>query len=44
MNKIRYYWFAIRWLYRNRTWDNTRQKYKALAKDYAAYERGKTNP
>ena len=39
MEKIRYYLFAIKWLWRNREWSNTRQKFKALekeARDYVA--------
>ena len=28
--RFKYYLFAIRWLWENRTWDDTRQKYKAL--------------
>ena len=32
MNKIRYYLFCIKWLYHNREWTSTRQKYKALDK------------
>ena len=39
MKKLRYYWFAIRWLYRNKDWGESRQKYKALAREYAAYEK-----
>lgn len=27
---IKYYIFAIRWLWKNRRWSNTRQKFKAL--------------
>lgn len=30
MDKLRYYIFAIRWLWRNRSWANTRQKWKAM--------------
>ncbi len=29
---IRYYLFCIKWLWRNRKWDNLRQKFKALEK------------
>jgi hypothetical protein len=32
MKKVRYYLFAICWLWRNREWSNTRQKFKALEK------------
>lgn len=34
MDKIRFYIFCIRWLWKNRTWAETRQKYKALARDW----------
>ena len=33
---IRYYLFCIKWLWQNRKWDNSRQKFKALQK---AWER-----
>ena len=33
MEKIKYYIFAIKWLWKNRTWDNTRQKFKAMEKE-----------
>ena len=33
MAKIKYYWRCIKWLYRNRNWQNTRQKFKAMAKE-----------
>lgn len=32
MRKIKYYIKALRWLWVNRTWENSRQKWKALAK------------
>lgn len=31
---IKYYLFCIRWLYKNRDWYNTRQKFKAMQKDW----------
>lgn len=34
MQKIKYYLFCIRWLYKNRNWDNTRQKFKKMEKDF----------
>ena len=34
MKKIKYYIFCIKWLYKNRKWDNTRQKFKAMEKEY----------
>ena len=39
MEKIRYYMFCIKWLWKNRTWDNTRQKFKRLAKEYTEYSK-----
>ena len=33
MKKICFYLFCIGWLWRNRRWRPTRQKYKALDKD-----------
>lgn len=43
MKKIRYYMFCIKWLWKNRDWRNTRQKFKALERDYRDYlmQRGK---
>ena len=32
IRKIKYYRFVIRWLWDNRTWKDTRQKWKALNK------------
>lgn len=34
---MRYYWFCIRWLWKNRNWGNTRQKFKRMDKDYSDY-------
>lgn len=31
---IKYYIFCIRWLYKNRNWKNTRQKFKAMQRDW----------
>lgn len=33
MKKIKYYWRCIKWLYKHREWQNTRQKFKAMAKE-----------
>lgn len=33
-NMIRYYIFCIRWLWKHRHWKNTRQKFKAMEKDW----------
>lgn len=43
MTKLRFYLFAARWLWRNRTWDNTRQKYKALDRAWSRYEQARRN-
>lgn len=32
--KIKYYIFCIRWLWKNRNWTNTRQKFKAMVGDW----------
>ena len=32
MKKLKYYIFCIKWLWKNRTWENTRQKFKAMEK------------
>ena len=37
MAKIRFYLFCIRWLWKNREWCNTMQKFKAMDKDYFDY-------
>lgn len=37
---IKFYWFALRWLWRHRYWENSRQKWKALDRDYQKYKRG----
>lgn len=34
MQKIKYYIFCIKWLYQNRNWENTRQKFKKMENDY----------
>lgn len=31
--KFKYYWNCIKWLYRNRDWKNTRQKFKRMARE-----------
>ena len=33
-SKIGYYLFCIRWLWKNREWENTRQKFKAMEREY----------
>lgn len=34
---VRYYWFCLRWLWRHRYWENSRQKWKAMEKDWRHY-------
>ena len=34
INKLRYWFFHIKWLWKNRGWANTRQKFKAMEKEY----------
>lgn len=41
MLKIRYYLFCIKWLYKNRKWDNTRQKFKRMERDFKERELNK---
>lgn len=36
MKRLRYYLAAARWLWANRTWANTRQKFKAMEKELRA--------
>ena len=36
-SKIKYYLFCIRWLWKNREWENTRQKFKAMERAYKKY-------
>ena len=37
MAMLRYYFFCVRWLWKNRKWNNTRQKFKAMDNDYVDY-------
>lgn len=37
MKKLKYYLFCVRWLWKNKEWASTRQKYKALERDYAKH-------
>ena len=37
----RYYWFRIKWLYKHRTWANTRQKFKAMERDWEKAQKKK---
>lgn len=34
IHKFRYYKFTIKWMWQNRTWKDTRQKWKAMDKDW----------
>jgi len=38
--KFRFYWFAMRWLNNHKDWYDSRQKYKALNKDWVKYQDG----
>lgn len=33
MKKFKYYYRCIKWLWRNRNWQNSRQKWKAMEKE-----------
>lgn len=41
MSALFYYWFCIRWLWKNRDWADTRQKYKAMNRDYSKWLRNR---
>lgn len=43
ITKLRFLAFTVRWLWRNRTWKGTRQKYKALDRAWARYEQARQN-
>ena len=32
--KIKYYLFCVKWLYKNRNWENTRQKFRAMEREW----------
>lgn len=34
---IKYYLFCIKWLWNNRKWANTRQKFKAMERDWLCH-------
>ena len=34
MNRIKYYIWAVRWLWKNREWETTRQKWKRMEKEW----------
>lgn len=34
MRKLKYYWFVMRWLWKHRNWQDTRQKYKAMNREW----------
>lgn len=38
VNKFRYYKFVIRWMWQNRNWKDTRQKWKMMDKDWKKYQ------
>jgi hypothetical protein len=35
MKNLKYIFFCIKWLCKNRTWDNTKQKFRQMERDYA---------
>ena len=35
---IKYYIFCIKWLWDNRKWENTRQKFRAMERDWSRSE------
>lgn len=37
---LRWYWFRLRWLYKHRYWEDSRQKWKKMERDYDLYRRG----
>lgn len=37
MKKIKYYLFCIKWLWKNRDWQNTRQKFKTMNRECNDY-------
>lgn len=37
LERLRLRWFEARWMWRNRTWEPTRQKQKAFYKDFTTY-------
>lgn len=34
MAKVKWYLFRIKWLWKNRNWENTRQKFKAMEREW----------
>jgi len=34
MMRIKYYFFVIRWMWAHRDWSDTRQKYKAMNREW----------
>ena len=40
---IRYFFFCVKWLWKNRHWENTRQKFKAMDKAWRKIERRNKN-
>lgn len=39
---LTYYIFCLKWLWRNRQWSNTRQKFKQMERDYLLRKINKT--
>lgn len=40
-SRIKFFLFSVKWDWKNRDWDNTRQKYKRKMEDYEQYKQGK---
>lgn len=34
---IKYYIFCLKWIWQNKEWENNRQKWKAMDRDYRRY-------
>lgn len=41
---LREFWFTVRWQWRNRTWNPTRQKDKAFRRDLAKFKAAGVTP
>ena len=39
MSKLNYYLFCIKWLWQNRDWSNTSQKFRALEKTWEKHNK-----
>lgn len=41
MGRLKYYIFCIKWLWKHREWQNTRQKFKAMEKAWEQRRKSK---